>query len=99
MNFVVSVKNINKGLSKTDIPSEYIDQDDTDNSCFLWGNPKYELGYRYCTTCSYSILGDMLLCPCCKTILRRKPRHKSISSLISQKGELAYVWKICQYSC
>jgi len=55
------------------------------------GNPKYDLGYRYCATCCYSILGDMFLCPCCKTILRRKPRHKSISSLISQKGELAYV--------
>jgi len=55
------------------------------------GNPKYDLGYRYCTTCSYSILGDMFLCPCCKTILRRKPRHKSISSLIPQNGELAYV--------
>ena len=40
------------------------------------GNPKYDLGYRYCATCSYSILGDMLLCPCCKTTLRRKPRHK-----------------------
>jgi len=55
------------------------------------GNPKYDLGYRYCTTCGYSIICDAFLCPCCKTTLRRKPRHKTNSSLISQKGELAYV--------
>ena len=55
------------------------------------GNPKYDLGYRYCTTCGYSIICDSLLCPCCKTTLRRKPRHKSISSLIPQNGELSYV--------
>lgn len=49
------------------------------------GNPKYQLGYRYCSECMYSIKGDMMLCPCCNTTLRRKPRHKKkISCLISQ---------------
>lgn len=40
------------------------------------GNPKYDLGYRYCTACRYSMCCDALLCPCCHSMLRRKPRHK-----------------------
>jgi len=40
------------------------------------GIPKYQNGYRYCTTCQYSIICDTILCPCCHSMLRRKARHK-----------------------
>jgi len=41
-----------------------------------FGNPKYGLGYRYCATCMFSIKTEDLFCPCCKTTLRRKSRHR-----------------------
>ncbi len=40
------------------------------------GNPKYMRGYRYCTTCMFSMITEEFLCPCCKTTLRRKARNK-----------------------
>ena len=45
-----------------------------------FGNPKYNLGYKYCSTCSFSLRCDDHICPCCKTTLRQKARHRSTSS-------------------
>ena len=47
-----------------------------------FGNPKYHLGYKYCTECMFSIRCDENLCPCCKVTLRKKARNKSNSYLI-----------------
>ncbi len=43
-----------------------------------YGNPKFSLGYKYCSECGYSIICECLVCPCCNLTLRRKPRHKII---------------------
>ena len=40
------------------------------------GNPRYDLGYRYCALCEISIRTEGLFCPCCKVMLRRKSRHR-----------------------
>lgn len=41
------------------------------------GNPKFRLGYKYCSECAYSIIFEGLVCPCCHQTLRRGPRHKT----------------------
>ena len=38
--------------------------------------PRYENGHKYCTTCQRWLEILQARCPCCKTVLRYKPRHK-----------------------
>jgi len=35
---------------------------------------KYQLGHKRCTFCALFLLVNEARCPCCKTILRTKPR-------------------------
>ena len=50
-------------------------------------NPKsegrYKLGFKRCSNCEIFIIWDGYRCPCCKTILRVKPRNaKSVDKII-----------------
>ena len=40
------------------------------------GIPKYNLGYKFCRKCNFSIITDSIFCPCCKNSLRLSSRRK-----------------------
>ena len=42
----------------------------------LPGQFRYKNGQRWCTLCAQFITTQEILCPCCKTRLRSKPRTK-----------------------
>ena len=51
--------------------------------CIQYEGPKvpnglrYDLGHKRCTYCSLFLDTDENRCPCCKVVLRTKPRNKS----------------------
>jgi len=40
------------------------------------GNRRYIKGHKRCTVCSIWLVFDGFKCPCCKTLLRFRPRQK-----------------------
>ena len=41
------------------------------------GNLRYKIGQKWCSLCALFFLTDEVMCPCCKTRLRSKPRSKN----------------------
>ena len=44
----------------------------------MHNNLRYKQGQKRCVLCNCYFLTENILCPCCKTRLRRKPRNKSL---------------------
>ncbi len=44
----------------------------------LTNNLRYKFGQKWCSLCALFFFSKEIMCPCCKTRLRSKPRSKKI---------------------
>ncbi|RNJ77852.1 MAG: hypothetical protein EB829_02825 [Nitrosopumilus sp. H8] len=42
----------------------------------LTSNLRYKIGQKWCSLCALFFFTEEVMCPCCKTRLRSKPRSK-----------------------
>ena len=40
------------------------------------GNLRYKIGQKWCSLCALFFITEEVMCPCCRTRLRSKPRSK-----------------------